>query len=397
MSKRKKILLIGLALLLGAALLLSFRAKPVPISVSTVARGALEVTVEQEGKTRVRDRFVVSAPVAGFAPRLDLDVGDPVEKDSSLLLLQPSPASLLDPRTRAETEARVAQAKALLNTEESRLKAARAANELAQREYERNKTLVKRGDVSESVLDRSETDARQAEANLRGARFAVEAARHELRAAEAALAYYAGAKPDGEAMAIKAPVAGRVLAVHHESSGVVAAGEPLLTIGDPASLEIEVDVLSADAVRIRPGMTVWFDRWGGDEPLEGRVRVVEPAGFTKISALGVEEQRVWVISDIVSPREQWQTLGDGYRVEARFILWHADDILQIPSSALFRNGQDWAVFVAENGRARRRKVTTGHEGDFSVEILGGLSPGEQVITHPDDSIVDGVRVQLRAE
>jgi len=198
-----------------------------------------------------------------------------------------------------------------------------------------------------------------------------------------------------ETVKLRAPVASRVLAIHHESEGVVVTGEDLLEIGDPAALEVAVDVLSADAVRIHRGGAVQFQRWGGEQPLDGVVRVVEPTGFTKISALGVEGQRGWVIADITSPREQWQQLGDGYRVEAHFILWEGQDVLQVPASALFHHGDGWAVFVIRDGKARRVAVQIGHSNGLVTQVISGIESGEAVIAHPDDRVKDGVRVAMQ--
>ena len=398
MSKRKRYLLIILGLVLAIAVAFSFRPQPAAVSVAQVARGPLQVTVEQEGKTRVRERYVVSAPVPGYAPRLDKEVGDPVKAGEVLLSLRPTPSALLDPRARAEAEARVSQAEANLEAAQSRLTAAEAGEHLASAERDRAEALVKRGDISRSGLDQAVAEARQAEANLRAARFAVNAARGDLKAAQAAVRYYHG---EDQALAmqdipVRAPVSGSVLSIRHKSQGVVQAGESLLTVGDTRLLEVEVDVLSADAVRIHPGMRVLFERWGGAGDLKGRVRTVEPAGFTKVSALGVEEQRVWVIADIVSPPEQWRTLGDRYRVEAKFILWSSDDVLKVPASALFRQGEGWAAFVIENGRAHKRPVQVGHRGELEVEVIGGLQAGDQVITHPEESLTDGARVEARS-
>jgi HlyD family secretion protein len=289
----------------------------------------------------------------------------------------------------------VAAASAALKAAEEKVAAARAETGYAQAEFTRKKKLAADALVSEGVLDEAETRARQARAEQRSAEFAVEVARFDLEAAETALQY--SITGDGgtaaETVKLRAPVASRVLHIHHESEGVVATGEDLLEIGDPAALEIAVDVLSADAVRIRPGGAVKLYRWGGDHPLDAVVRTVEPTGFTKISALGVEEQRVWVIADLTSPREDWRQLGDGYRVEAHFILWEGDDVLQIPASALFRHGNGWAVFVVAAGRARLRPMEIGHNNGLTTQIVSGLEAGDSVITHPDDRIEDGVRVE----
>jgi HlyD family secretion protein len=224
----------------------------------------------------------------------------------------------------------------------------------------------------------------------------VNVAKHQLDAARTALRYTGNRSSNPEDMVqVLAPVSGRILKLQHECAGVVPRGEPLMEIGDTRSLEIETDVLSADAVKIKPGMSVLYERWGGENPLTGRVRRVEPVGFTKISALGVEEQRVLIISDITSPAEEWQTLGDGYRVESRFILWEDQDVLQIPASALFRSKGQWSLFVMRDDKARLRTVKVGRRNGLSAQILDGLAEGEAVITHPDNTITDGVGVKPR--
>lgn len=388
-----------LAILAAVALAVAYGFMPRPVAVDAleVRRGPMSVTIEEEGKTRVIDRFVVSAPVAGFARRIELNAGDPVKRGQVLVALEPLRAEVLDPRKRAEAEARVKAAEAALKEAEEEMAASRASADYAEAELRRIQGLHEKGYVSMGEFEQAETDARLAGARLRSLGFAVDVARFELEAARTALLYSAAEGTGGlkRRVAISSPVHGRVLKVQHESEGVVAAGEALIEIGDPRALEVEVEVLSDDAVRIGPGTRVLLERWGGAGPLEGRVRAVEPAGFTKVSALGVEEQRVLVISDIVSPPERWERLGDGYRVEARFILWEGEDVLQAPSSALFRHEEGWAVFVMKNGRALRRQVETGRRSGLSAEVLSGLSEGEMVIPHPDRSIEDRTRVKLR--
>ena len=233
-------------------------------------------------------------------------------------------------------------------------------------------------------------------ANQRSANFRVEVASYELEAARSLLDYRAENEFDNpERVAVRSPIDGRILKVAHECAGPVRTGEPLLEVGDPSALEIEVDVLSADAVKIQTGMRVLFDRWGGDGLLEGRVRLVEPVGFTKVSALGVEEQRVLIISDFTSEPDTWQRLGDGYRVEARFILWQQNDVLQVPASSLFRYRDNWALFVVENGRAIRRDVTLGQRNGLVAQIINGVTEGETVVNHPSDEVEDGKRVTMR--
>ncbi|MCC6301402.1 MAG: HlyD family efflux transporter periplasmic adaptor subunit [Gammaproteobacteria bacterium] len=378
-------------------LVYGFRPQPVNVDTARAERGTLSVTVEEEGRTRVIDRFTLSAPVAAYARRVDLKVGDPVKRSAPLLTLEPLPSGVLDPRSRAAAEARVAAANAAHLAAKENAAAVASGAGLARIEHERVLGLRKNTLVSAEQEDRARAEAERTQAALRAAQLQVEVARHELDAAKTALAYSA-AQARGETLervTLSAPVDGRVLAIHRKSEGVVANGEPLIDVGDPHALEVEVDVLSDDAVRIRPGMRVRFERWGGDAPLEGVVRTVEPAGFTKISALGVEEQRVLVIADITSPPAQWERLGDGYRVEAVFILWEAPDVLQIPSSALFRAGGEWYVFTAEGDRARRHRIEIGHRNGLQAQVLGGLQGGETVIVHPDDTLEDGVRVETR--
>jgi len=384
-------------LVIAAALVWGFWPGPVPVEGVPVVRAPLRVTVEEEGRTRVKDRFIISAPVAGYLQRIQLEVGDAVAQGQIIAVMEPLRPAVLDPRSRARAEAQVAAAQAALKSAEEQVVSTRAEDVYAQAEYRRKQKLLKDALISQGDLDQAQTLARQAVAARRSAEFAVEVARFDLEAAQTALEY--SISSDGaealETVKLRAPVASRVLAIHHESEGVVVTGEDLLEIGDPAALEVAVDVLSADAVRIHRGGAVQFQRWGGEQPLDGVVRVVEPTGFTKISALGVEEQRVWVIADITSPREQWQQLGDGYRVEAHFILWEGQDVLQVPASALFHHGDGWAVFVIRDGKARRVAVQIGHSNGLVTQVISGIESGEAVIAHPDDRVKDGVPVAMQ--
>lgn len=377
-----------------ALLVWGFWPAPLLVESGMAKRAPLRVTVEEEGQTRVKDRYVISAPVAGYLQRIVLEVGDAVTQGQPLARMEPLRPEVLDPRSRARAEAQVAAAQASIKRAEQQESAARAAATYARNDYARKQQLEEKNLVSREVVEQAATHSREAAAELRSAGFAVEVARHELEAAKTALQF--SITNNGEAapetVSIKAPINSRVLQIHHKSEGVLVTGEPLLEIGDPAALEIAVDVLSADAVRIRPGTRVQLLRWGGPQALDAVVRTVEPTGFTHISALGVEEQRVWVIADLVSPRKHWEQLGDGYRVEAHFILWEADDVLQIPTSALFRQDDSWAVFVIDAGKARLTTVSTGHDNGLITEVLDGLAEGTQVILHPDDRIEDDVRV-----
>jgi len=379
-----------------AALGYGFMPRPVPVEAVRVERGHMRVTVDEEGRTRVRDRFIISAPVSGFARRISLEGGDPVKKGEVVAEVEPLRSPMLDPRSRAEAVARAAAAKAALKAAEEKVRAAEARAGLAKKELERLKQLFNDNLVTREQVDRADAAAREAEAMLRSAVFAADVARYKMEAAHTVLKYSAASGEEStETLLIKSPVSGRVLRIHHKSEGVVRAGQALIEIGDTRALEVEVEVLSADAVKISPGTPVIFKRWGGKAPLKGRVRVVEPAGFTRVSALGVEEQRTLVISDIVSPYEKWRRLGDAYRVEAAFILWEGDDVLQVPTSALFRYNEGWAVFVLSGGKARLREIRTGHRNGLSAEVISGLAEGDMVITHPGGSVKDGIRVRLR--
>jgi HlyD family secretion protein len=351
---------------------------------------------------------VISAPVAGYVRRVKWKVGDPLRSGDIVARLEPLRPQTLDPRTREQAEARVRAAAAALKAAQERAAASEQQARTAQvdasywkQELERVAKLRATGDVATERYDRTQFEARRSEAALRAAEQAaaavqgdVETARAEVQAAKAAL-IGPGAANGGVVVPVPSPVSGRVLRVVRESEGVVNSGEPLLEIANARALEVEVEVLSADAVQMHPGTRVIFTRWGGGKPLEGRVRVVEPTGFTKISALGVEEQRVRVIADITSPEVEWQRLGDGYRVEASFVLWEDDRVLQVPASALFRQGDGWAVFVVQDGKAQRRVVTIGHRTGLAVEILSGLKEGERIITHPDETVEDGKEVKPR--
>ena len=394
---RRRVLVISVIAVVALALVYGFLPKPVSVDVMPAKRGPLRVTVEEEGRTRVKDRFVVSAPVAGFLRRITLDIGAPVSARQQVAVLEPLRSTVLDPRSRAEAEATAAAAQAALDAAKEQGRAATADAEYARDRYARMSKLAEGGYISQDDLDLAESAAKKSEAILLSSEAAVIAAQADLERARSLLRH-STAVADGspnEIVIVRAPVSGRVLKLHRESEGVVNSGDPLLDIGNPSGLEVRVEVLSADAVRIKKGMPVLFERWGGDKPLEGSVRIVEPSGFTKISSLGVEEQRVNVIVDFTSPAGTWQRLGDGYRLDASFIIWESKDVLQVPASALFRSGGGWAVFTIENKRAHQRPVEVGQHNGLSAEIVSGLREGEVVITHPDDAIHDNSRVRSR--
>jgi HlyD family secretion protein len=392
----RKLLIVAAAVAVIGAIVWAYRAPAIAVDVVAAGRGALEVTTEEDGRTRIRERYVLAPPVTGFMHRVEVHAGDAVHKGQVLFSLEPLPPESLDVRSRAEAGARVARAEAAVREAETTAKAAAAQADYASRDEGRKRPLYEGGQISRSDYDRIASEAERAAAESASARAAIEVARYELQAARTALRYAGGERPaDGAPVPVATPVDGVILTVQREDEGVVAAGQPVLTVGDPHSLEVVVDVLSADAVRIRPGMTVRLERWGGDEPLQARVRTVDPTAFTKVSALGVEEQRVEVVADLVSPVTQWVNLGDGYRVEARFILWRADDALRVPHSSLFRVGPDWALFVVKNGRAQRRMVKLGQRGAFHAQVLDGIADGERVVAYPEDRLTDGARVRVR--
>jgi HlyD family secretion protein len=364
------------------------------VDVEKVRRGPLTVTVDEEGETRVRDRFVVAAPIAGRLERISLKAGALVDNGSVVARIYPLQ---LDPRAQAEAAARLDAAQAARREAEARVAQADAALRQASRSAQRARQLARPGTISAEELELAELAETSRTKELEAARFAATVAEHNVAAAKAALLSTNPSDEmpgcgDGSApcIAVKAPVGGRILRVVEESERVVPVGSPLVEIGDPAQLEIVIDVLSADAVKIEAGAAVIVEDWGGDRALAARVRLVEPSGFTKLSALGVEEQRVNVIADFV---DRPTNLADGYRLEARIVVWQGADVLQVPTSALFRRGGEWFVFVVAGDRARRRAVRVGHRSSIDAEILEGLEVDEAVILHPSDLIDDGVHVR----
>ncbi|MCZ2096596.1 MAG: HlyD family efflux transporter periplasmic adaptor subunit [Anaerolineae bacterium] len=362
------------------------------VSTAEVKRGPLELTFQEEGKTRLKQRYVVGAPVAGTLRRIALQPGDAVRTGQLLAEIEPAISTLLDARARSQAQAELHGAEAQLAAARQRIVAALAAERLARTELDRARTLHASGMVSAGMLDQARTRADTAGADLAAARADEQAARQRVAAAQALLADEGRKGATAKVLAVTAPVAGRVLPRTLESETPVTTGQVLLEIGDPAALEIETEVLSTDAVRLSPGMAARVLRWGGDGELAAKVTRVEPGGFTKVSALGVEEQRTRVILDFDTPRERWATLGDAYRVEVEFIVRRETDVLQVPASSLFRAGDGWAVYRLDSGRARRTPVRIGWRSATAAQVLDGLQAGQTVIVQPDDRIVDGTRV-----
>ncbi|MCG8458008.1 MAG: HlyD family efflux transporter periplasmic adaptor subunit, partial [Holophagales bacterium] len=381
-KRMRQLAFVALGLGLAALLVLALQPRPIPVDLAAVERGALQVTLDEEGETRVRDRYVVSAPFAGRVLRIELEPGDPVRAgDTVLATFEPADPNLLDARSEAQAVARVRSAEANLGRARAEAQRAEADLKFARTDLERIERLRQEQVVAVERLDQAELAAERAEEARRAARFEIETAEHELEVAEAGLLQVTGQGSD-EAVALTSPIDGVVLRRLRESESVVPAGEALLEVADPARLEIVSDYLSKDAVAIRAGSPVLIEQWGGERPLLGRVRRVEPSGFTKISALGVEEQRVNVIVDFEDPRAAWEALGDGYRVEVRVVVYECSDCLRVPTSALFRQSKAqgaagssdraWAVFAEEDGVARLRPVRVGERNGELAEVLEGL-------------------------
>lgn len=384
---------------LALGLVYAFLPQPIEADLATVARGPLVATVSEEGETRIKDIFVVSAPVRGRALRLDVEAGDAVAAGVTVVAeIEPNDPAFLDRRSEAEAKADVERAEAALAFARADLDRLRAEREFAAAELVRVRRLTATRTVSERTLEDAQRADKSGAAAVAAAEATVKVRQSELTAARARLLSPQESQPGAkgcDCLAIRAPVSGLVLRVQHESEGVVEAGAPLLEIGDPENLEIVVDFLSSDAVRIEPGQRVVVDQWGGPETLEGVVDRVEPFGFTKVSALGIEEQRVNVVIAFVDPPERWRRLRHGFQVEAQVVLWEADSAVKVPLTALFRNGGDWAVFVVENGRAHLRKVEIGHRTDLEAEITAGLADGDVIVRYPSNAIADGSAIRAR--
>lgn len=384
--------------MLGAALLAAIgwglRPRPIKVETATVTTGPLVVSVLEEGKTRIRHRYMISAPVAGLLQRVELRAGASIEGGKTVLaVLESQPSSFLDPRTRSEAEARVKAAEAVKMQRESQIERARSSLELAHKELARARDLRKSGAIATKDWDTAESQVAILTRELNAAEFALRVADFEVAQAQAAVMQsQTPAQERSEPFRIVAPVSGLVLNVLEESARVVAPGTPILEVGDPNDLEAEIELLSSDAVGVRAGVDVSIEQWGGEAPLRGRVSVVEPGGYTKVSALGVEEQRVKVRVDFLDPLPPGKTLGDRFRVEARIVTWRSENVLQVPTGALFRRGGAWMTFVLDGGKARQTKVEIAHNNGVAAEVRAGLTEGQRVIVHPPDAIADGATV-----
>lgn len=383
----------GLALCaIAAAATWVLRPAALEVESAMAAAGPLRVTLDEEGETRVHDRYLVSAPVAGRVLRVDLEPGDPVEANqTTLATFRPMTVGLLDDRTRSELQARVAAAQAAVNGARVDEERARAQRDQAERDAARARQLVAAGAVSRERLEATELALTTWRKTVDRAASAVRAAEADLRMARASL-MAPGVETGGAAIVLRSPVDGVVLRRLHESEAVVPQGEPILEVGDVSKLEVVAHFLSSDAVRIRPGQHVLITRWGGADAIGGRVRLVEPAGFTKVSALGVEEQRVNVIVDIDDPAIAATRLGDRFRVEVRVVVWEAANVVKVPIGSLVRDGDRWSVFVVRDGRAVRTQVDVGQRNDAEAEVRAGVTAGTMVVAFPGSGLADGARV-----
>ncbi len=392
---RKRWIRIAIVIVVVAAIgYWAFKPSPIPADFGAVERGRLEVTVEEEGRTRVRDRYVVSAPLPGRMQRIELEPGDPVVAGKTMLAqFQPTDPALLDVRTRTELEARTRAAEAAVGAARSERERIQSELAFARSELKRFRALVDERVLAPRELEAAERQVQSLERALQSADFNARTAQHQVEVARASLIQTRSGRTNR--IPLYSPVNGVVLRRLQESEAVVATGQPLIEVGTLDDLEIVSDLLSSAAVKVQPGQPVSIEQWGGDRALRGRVRRVEPSGFTKISALGVEEQRVNVIVDFDEPRAVWQSIGDGYRVEVRIIVWHKDDVLKVPTSSLFRHEGKWAVYKVENDRAVRQLVEIGQRNGLEAEVLDGLAAGQQIVVYPSDAITDGAQVQPR--
>ena len=386
---------IGLALGLAFGAVAVLRPHPLDVDASPAVRAALAQTVVDDGRARVRERYTVSAPVTGSLARIELHEGDVVEPGSVLARLLPLASPLLDPESRRAAEQRLASAIDASAQAKSTVARAQIAEDQAKTEFSRLEPLAKQGSIPTVQLDQAVVAEHMRETELLSAGFAEKVAEHEIEQARSALARFTPGRNQSEQLELTSPVHGEVLHVLRKSEGVVNAGTALLEVGDARALELVADVLSQDAVAIQPGMPARILHWGGEPPLAAKVRLVEPAAFTKTSALGVDEQRINVVLDLDGPPDQWRALGDGFAVEIEITIWSKPDVLQVPTSALFRGTAGWEVFVVEAGRASKRAVEPGHRGPLRTEIVNGLHAGEVVIIHPGAGVHDGVSVAYR--
>jgi len=389
-KKLTRIVYFLLTLFVVTLVVVAFLPAPIKVETARVMRGPLRVTVDEEGEARAHDRFVVAAPIAGRLSRVELHDGDSVSLNQVVAVINPVP---IDQRERAELTARVQSAEALKRSADEATEHARADHEQAMRDLRRAENLVESGVISRQSLEQARNAETISKNELEAAKFKAQAASSEVSVAKAGLiAVESEQNGLSRLVTLRSPVRGRVLRVIEKSERVVTSGTPIITVGDPRKLEVVVDFLSTDAVKVRQGAIMLLENWGGEAALRARVRRIEPSAFTKVSALGIEEQRTNIVGDFVDPPGP---LGDGYRVDVSIIVWEAESVLRIPASALFRHGDGWSVFVVENAKAIRRDLEIGHRSQFEAEVLGGIEEGDAVIVHPTNQIGEGAKVENR--
>lgn len=386
---------VGVAVL--AALVWAFMPAPVEVEVASVGQGRFERAVQDDGKTRLRERYLVSTPLTGRVARIELKQGDVVTRDAALATVWPVAPALLDARARSEQQARIGAMEASVARARANVGRSLAALEQARAELKRSETLAQQGYVSPNQNETGRLNVQLREKELESARQEEDASRHELEQSRAAMKQFSQTTAEGpqRAFSIKAPISGKVLKILQQSEGIVAAGTPLMELGDPSQLEVVVDVLTEDAAQIKPGTPVRLMNWGGPEQLDGQVRLVEPAAFTKVSALGVEEQRVNTVIDITSPPESWRALGDGFKVDVRVLVQVVENAVMVPISALFPVGTRSALFIVDAGRIRQQEVEVAARNGVQAWIRTGLQPGTKVVVYPDSALHDGDRVRSR--
>ncbi|MCA9001211.1 MAG: HlyD family efflux transporter periplasmic adaptor subunit, partial [Planctomycetes bacterium] len=400
----KRIAWLLLVVLCGLGIRKAFESVPVLVDVATVETGPLVITVDDDGRTRLRERYTVCAPVAGRLQRVPWKAGAPVEFDQTVLFrIEPLTAQPLDERQREEAEAQVQRAQSAIAVAQAEVQGAEAQLDYARLDLQRRQALEAGGFEAQKDFDLAQREERMAVAGLEAAQNRVRVAQLDLRIAQAALLATDGSTQPGTAIEVRAPMSGQVTRIFEESARTISAGTPILELGDTTRLEIVAEYLSQDAVKVEPGMAVNIRGWGGESldgtesTLQGTVRHVEPSAFTKISALGVEEQRIHILIDPAKDPADWKALGDGYRTELEIIIWSRQNVRTVPTGALFRAGDDWAVFVIQNETAVERRIKLGHRNGLQAEVLEGLSDGDRVILYPSELVQDGLRVQVRGE
>lgn len=383
---------VGILIAVGAGWMF-LRQTPMPVEIAPATRGIFVRSILSEGKTRVRDRYIVSAPISGLLGRVSLRAGDSIEKSSIVAVVSPGLAPLDNPRARRQLEERLGVTEAARDRATAAAARARVRLEQARADLARTNELAGKGAVTATRKEQDELAAKVAERELQVAEFDVHLSEHEIALARAALQTTVSDADSARAIGIRSPISGVVLKIIQENEGPIAVGAPILEIGDPARLEVIADVLTADAVQMRVGAPATIERWGGPAELAARVARIEPAGFTKVSALGVDEQRVLVILDIIAPYDSWKVLGDAFRVEARIELARVADAVTIPIGALFRGRSGWSVFSVENGRATIRDIEVQQRSEARALVSRGLTEGDRIIVFPPPALRNGMTVQ----